>query len=110
VTEIDNSKEIKSGEEGASDFADKVRELLNDSLSTHPELDAKVYKYLETRCTLLLRSYSTTLEDDLESLKLDEKAGSNSANQSLNQKHCTLLRSQEKKVLQHVIRYCKSCV
>ena len=89
---------------------DKVRDLLNNTLSTHPELDAKVYKYLETRCNLLLRSYSTTLEEDLESLNIDEKAEGNPANQTLNRKHCILLRSQEKQILQHVIKYCRPIV
>ena len=84
-----------------------MRELLNDSLTSHPALDAKVYKYLETRCTLLLRSYPTSLEDDLKSLTLKDNVEIQSANDKLNQKHCTILRSQEKQILNHVIKYCQ---
>merc|ERR1712001_121788 len=38
-----NEVDLKS-----NDFADKVRELLNDKLSNDPDFDAKVHKYLET--------------------------------------------------------------
>ncbi len=90
-SETGESKEAKMNENECK-FADKVRELLNDNLSSHPELDTKVYKYLETRCTLLLRSYPTTVEEDLESLKLEDGAEKQPRNHSINRKHCTILR------------------
>ena len=91
-------------------FADKVRELLNDSLPSHPELDVKVYKYLETRCTLLLRSYPTTLEKDLENLKLEDDSEKQPGSHNLNQRNCTILRTQEKQILNHVLKYCQKSI
>jgi len=90
-----------------SNFADEVRELLNDSLTVQPDLDVKVYKYLETRCSLLLRSYASTLEDDFKRLGMADSATTESECPSLNQKNCILLRSQEKQILSHVIEYCR---
>ena len=77
---------------------EKVRDLLNDA--TDPELDKRAFKYIETRCTLLLRSYPTTKEHDLELLKEE--------NRNQNKINCVLLRSQEKSILSHVIQYCQS--
>ena len=108
-TETEESKEAKTNE-NESTFADKVRELLNDNLASQPELDVKVYKYLETRCTLLLRSYPTTIEEDLKTLSLEEGAGKHPGNHNLNRKHCTILRSQEKQILHHVLKYCQKSV
>ena len=94
-------------DEKAINFADKVRELLNDNLSDYPELDTKVYKYLETRCTLLLRSYASSLEDDFKQLNIDESTANEKVPSNLNVKHCILLRSQEKQILNHVIDFCR---
>ena len=90
------------------EYVDKVRELLNDTQTLNPNLDEKIRKYLETRCTLLLRSYPTTLEKDLELLQLEDNTEQKSNLSGLNQKHCTILRSQEKQILEHVIKYCQN--
>ena len=108
-TETDESKETTMNEDECT-FADKVRELLNDNLSSHPELDVKVYKYLETRITLLLRSYPTTVEQDMKFLNLKDGAEKQPGNHNLNRKHCTILRSQEKQILHHVLKYCQKSI
>ena len=106
VSEQTEEKSNENLDKKESSFADEVRELLNDSLTSHPDLDIKVHKYLETRCSLLLRSYTSTLEDDLKSLGIEDNPTVESACPSLNQKHCIFLRSQEKQILNHVIEYC----
>ena len=78
---------------------EKAKELLNDT--THAELDKKSHQYLLTRCTLLLRSYPTSLEEDCELL---EKAEPNA---SPFKKDCITLRFGEKKILHGVIDFCK---
>ena len=102
----ENEKNKSDGDDKKNNFADKVRELLNDHLSDNSELDVKVYKYLETRCTLLLRSYPSSLEDDFKRLNVGETTTDNSGS-CLNQKHCVLLRLEEKLILNHVIDYCR---
>ena len=94
-------------------FADKVRDLLNNDLLEYKELDAKVHKYLETRCTLLLRNYPTSLEEDLKQLKLNgdgerEEATDLKQMHSLNERNCMILRFKEKQILQHVIKFCQT--
>ena len=66
-----------------------------------PELDRRVYQYLETRCQLLLKSYPTSLEEDLELLAKKEEL-------SQKQYFCVLLRKQEKEMLNGAITYCKA--
>ena len=99
---LNGAEAIKS-----DNFADKVRELLNDKLSNDPDFDVKVHKYLETRCSLLLRSYPSSLEDDFKNLKVAENSNNDVSSVSLNKKHCNLLRLQEKEILNHVIDYCR---
>ena len=77
---------------------DKVRDLLNDTFKDD-ELDKKAFGYIETRCSLLLKSYPTSLEKDNELLK-EGKLGPN-------QTHCVLLRRDEKVILNHVVAYCQ---
>ena len=64
-------------------------------------IDKKVYQYLQTRCQLLLKSYPTSLEEDLAEL---HEAGKD----DLSQKKylCLVLRSKEKKMLHGAITYC----
>lgn len=80
---------------------EKIKKLLEDD-SDVPELDRRVYKYLETRCQLLLKSYPSTLQEDLDLL--------NKKDTDLSQKQyfCYLLRSKEKEMLNGAINYCKS--
>ncbi len=63
------------------------------------EMDQRALQYLLTRCTLLLKSYPTTLEEDV-----DAKAA-----QELTQiqKYCIYLRMGEKKILNDTIKFCK---
>ena len=105
-TDKDNTETNLEGTQ--IEYVDKVRELLNDTQTLNPNLDEKIRKYLETRCTLLLRSYPTTLEKDLELLQLEDNTEQKSNLSGLNQKHCTILRSQEKQILEHVINYCQN--
>jgi len=84
------------------DDPQKVRDLLNDTFDQ--ELDQKAYKYIETRCTLLLRSYSTSLEEDTKMLGSDEELKSFTRNKI----NCIRLRIGEKKILGHVIKFCQS--
>jgi histone-lysine N-methyltransferase SETD3 len=79
---------------------EKVKADLGNEVSSTPELDKRVFRYMETRCTLLMRSYPTSLEDDLELLKKEEI--------SQKQYFCYLLRSKEKEMLIDAIVYCKS--
>jgi len=104
-------------------FEDKVRDLLNDVWLDDPELDKKAFKYIETRCMLLLKSYPTSLEQDLDLLAktlnddvqaeakeetTPTKATPTSAKLNANQINCVLLRTGEKKILKHVIQYCQN--
>ena len=65
-----------------------------------PELDKRVYKYLGTRCELLLKSYPTNLSEDVDLLKRNDL--------SQKQYFCYLLRSKEKEMLNGAIAYCNS--
>merc|ERR1712088_27603 len=86
----------------------RVISMTKDDIDKLSNDDEKIRKYLETRCTLLLRSYPTTLEKDLELLQLEDNTAQKSNLSGLNQKHCTILRSQEKQILEHVIKYCQN--
>ena len=90
---------------------DKVRDLLDDKLSSEYEsLEKKVYKYLETRCTLLLRCVPTTMEQDLSQLFIDGNEETRTTGVSLNQRNCANLCFKEKLLLQHVVKYCQDIV
>lgn len=78
---------------------DQIKSLI-DVNACHGELDKRVYKYLETRCQLLLKSYTTSLEEDLDLLK--------SKDLSQKQYFCYLLRSREKQMLNGAINYCSN--
>ena len=78
---------------------DKTKELLEPV--EIPELDTKVYKYMETRCQLLLKSYPTSLDEDLKLLK----KGHDEFTQK--QVFCYLLRSKEKEMLNGATEYCR---
>lgn len=80
---------------------EKIKKLL-DPDSDVPELDKRVYNYLETRCQLLLKSYPTSLQEDLELLKKKD------TDLSQKQYFCYLLRSKEKEMLNGAINYCKA--
>ena len=81
---------------------DQVKNLILPESGYKPELDQRVFKYLETRCDLLLKSYPTNLLEDLDLLKREDL--------SQKQYFCYLLRSKEKEMLQGAIDYCKSAV
>lgn len=78
---------------------DKVRDLLNDT-TNDDKLDKRAYKYMETRCLLLLKSYPTSLEQDEELMQQKKEA-------SQKQQFCFLLRSKEKKLLNCAIKHCQ---
>ena len=81
------------------DNGEQIKALVNVDANT-PELDKRVFKYLSTRCQLLLKSYPTSLEEDLELLKKDDL--------SQKQYFCYLLRSKEKEMLNSAINYCSN--
>jgi len=81
---------------------EKVRDLLNDSFEA--DLDDKAYKYIETRCSLLLRSYPTTLDQDEKLLSDGEEVKKLSANKL----NCVRLRVEEKKILSLVVKHCQN--
>ena len=79
---------------------DKIRGLLDEQLEGEDkELDLKAYKYISTRCTLLLRSYPTSIEDDEKALK--------NVDLPLTLQYCARLRKAEKQILEKVIEFCK---
>lgn len=80
---------------------EKVRDLLNDQFLA--DLDAKAFKYIETRCSLLLRSYPTTLDQDQKMMADAEEVKKMSGNKM----NCVRLRVEEKKILGHVVKYCQ---
>ena len=80
---------------------EKIRDLLNEK--TDEDLDKKAFQYLLTRCTLLLRSYPTTLEDDVEKMEKSD-------NLSQSVRFCLALRMAEKKILNATIKYCQEKV
>ena len=68
-----------------------------------PELDQKAFQYLSTRCTLLLRSYPTTLEADAEVREDQEKF----QKLSMPRRLALILRMGEKKILNVTIKFCQ---
>ena len=83
---------------------DKTRDLLNEELS-EDDLDKKAYTYLQTRCTLLLRSYPTTLEKDEAILKGEGEEGNDLKQMT---RFCVQLRAEEKRILNDNIEFCKN--
>lgn len=83
------------------DNPEKVRDLLNDNFEE--DLDQKAYKYIETRCTLLLRSYPTTMDQDKEFLANPEEVKNSNGNKI----NCLRLRVDEKNILSNVVKYCQ---
>ena len=79
---------------------DAIKKLLENDNNNLSELDKRVYGYLQTRCQLLLKSYPTDLQEDLELLK--------TRNPSQKFHFAVLLRSKEKVMLQGAINYCQS--
>ena len=86
---------------------EQIRTLIEVKMNDEnvSELDKKVYQYLSTRCQLLLKSYPTTLEQDLELLETNK-------NEEFGQKNyfSCLLRSKEKEMLNGAIKYCNDLI
>ncbi|KAJ8309227.1 hypothetical protein KUTeg_014101 [Tegillarca granosa] len=92
---------------------EKLREFLSQPLTEEakenfgdeehpvsPDNEEKVWKFLETRVSLLQRAYETSIQDDEEELKKSELS-----------EHCRLLiqlRLCEKKILQSTLEYAKN--
>ncbi len=86
---------------------EKARELLRveeeeEASSSLAELDSRAYRYLMTRCELLLKSYPTTLEEDVETRKEEAEK-----KLTQTQRFCLYLRIGEKEILHQTIRFCK---
>lgn len=75
----------------------KVNELLQRDCDA--TMDDRALRYLKTRCSLLLKAYPTSREDDAE--KLASAVELTSA-----QRFCILLRAEEKDILDSVVDYC----
>lgn len=91
----------KADIEGLQGQIDQIKALTEPQTLAFAELDKRVYQFLATRCQLLLKSYPTSLEEDL---KLLETPSDLSQKQFL----CYLLRSKEKEMLNGAIRYCSN--
>lgn len=82
----------------ASPAEDVKQELSDLDKVISLEVDGKMWNYMETRASLLLKAYETTIEEDEEILKKDKLSeGAVLAVQ---------LRICEKKILQSTVKYC----
>ena len=95
IMNLKTADEVKEWTDGEDTF----KGLLAPAESfTKPELDKKAFQYLSTRCTLLLRSYPTSLEADVEEAAKEVSAAKRMA---------LTLRMGEKKILNATIKFCQ---
>ena len=77
----------------------KIRSLLDEVLEEDKDLDEKAHSYINTRLTLLQRSYPTTIEQDETALK--------NVDLPLTLQYCVRLRKAEKEILARTVEFCQ---
>ena len=96
---------LLKGGDGEGELSEEDRKLLSI-------LEERAHRYLLTRCELLLRSYPTALEQDVEDLDSkktkEEKEGKEQL--STARRFCLQLRAGEKRILLDTIGLCKDKV
>merc|ERR1712027_62167 len=95
-----------STEEQIGHWNERAKDLLSPICCDDADLDLKALNYLLTRCTLLLKSYPTSLEEDA-GLLSGEAEVTDGRKMSLRRRMCTVLRKSEKEILNDTIKMCK---
>ena len=94
-----------STEEQIGHWSERAKDLLSPTCDD-ADLDLKALNYLLTRCTLLLKSYPTSLEEDA-GLLSGEAEVTDGRKMSLRRRMCIVLRKSEKEILNDTIKMCK---
>ena len=94
-----------STEEQIGHWTEKAKDLLVANCE-EDDLDQKSINYLLTRCLLLLKSYPTSLEEDVGLLSGGTEA-TGAEGLSERRRMCIVLRKLEKEILNDTIKMCK---